>query len=216
MLNALRKQAGSWVVKALLMLLVVSFAIWGIGDVFFGGSQNPAVAKVGESEISANELAEAFNQSLRNLQQSVGTQINREQAIQLGLMQQALQDLIARRLVDLRASDMGLTVTDATLRQMITSNPVFQTGGQFGDQIGGGVLDGAPTVRPQHGLVVSVGVRGGLVRGGGRRHGRTPSDERLLCCCELTVRRVFVSRDPILMMWTVGPNGWPAEVSWEP
>ena len=38
MLNALRKQAGSWVVKALLMLLVVSFAIWGIGDVFYGGS----------------------------------------------------------------------------------------------------------------------------------------------------------------------------------
>jgi peptidyl-prolyl cis-trans isomerase D len=131
MLNALRKQAGSWVVKALLLLLVVSFAIWGIGDVFYGGGQNPAVAKVGESEISAAELANTFNQSLRNLQQRVGTQLTREQAIQLGVMQQALQDLIARRLVDLRARDMGLTVTDATLRDLVQSNPMFQAGGQF-------------------------------------------------------------------------------------
>ncbi|MGH6921276.1 MAG: SurA N-terminal domain-containing protein, partial [Geminicoccaceae bacterium] len=131
MLNVLRKQAGSWVVKVLLMLLVVSFAIWGIGDVFYGGSQNPAVATVGESEISANELADAFNQSLRNLQQRVSTQISREQAIQLGLMQQALQDLIARRLIDLRARDMGLTVTDASLRALVTEDPMFQAAGRF-------------------------------------------------------------------------------------
>jgi peptidyl-prolyl cis-trans isomerase D len=131
MLNSLRKQAGSWVVKALLMLLVVSFAVWGIGDVFYGGGQNPAVATVGESEISASELADAFNRSLRNLQQRVGTQIDRQQAIQLGVMQQALQDLIARRLVDLRARDMGLTVTDATLRELVTADPTFQTAGRF-------------------------------------------------------------------------------------
>lgn len=131
MLNALRKRAGSWVVKVLLMLLVVSFAIWGIGDVFFGGLNNPAVAKVGESEITADELANAFNQSLRNLQQRIGTQIDRQQAIQLGVMQQSLQDLITRRLVDLRATDMGLTVTDATLRQLITADPVFQVAGRF-------------------------------------------------------------------------------------
>ena len=131
MLNALRKQAGSWVVKALLMLLVVSFAVWGIGDVFYGSSQNPAVATVGESEISASELANAFNQSLRNLQQRVGTQLTREQAIQLGVMQQALQDLIARRLVDLRARDMGLMVTDATLRELVISDPMFQAAGRF-------------------------------------------------------------------------------------
>jgi peptidyl-prolyl cis-trans isomerase D len=131
MLNALRKRAGSWVVKILLMLLVVSFAIWGIGDVFFGSARNPAVAKVGESEITAEELANAFNQSLRNLQRRVGTQIDRQQAIQLGLMQQALQDLISRRLIDLRANDMGLTVTDATLRDLVTKDPLFQVAGRF-------------------------------------------------------------------------------------
>ena len=92
MLNALRKNAGSWVVKVLLLLLVASFAIWGIGDVFFSGGQNPAVATVGGIEIPANELANAFNRSVANLQRQLGPQFDREQAIQLGVMQQALQD----------------------------------------------------------------------------------------------------------------------------
>ena len=131
MLNVLRKQAGSWVVKVLLMLLVVSFAVWGIGDVFFGGGQNPTVAKVGDTEISTGELSEAFNRSLSNLQRRLGTTIDREQAIQLGLMQQALQDLITRRLVALQARDMGITVADDTLRRLITEDPAFQSAGQF-------------------------------------------------------------------------------------
>jgi peptidyl-prolyl cis-trans isomerase D len=131
MLNAMRKRAGSWIVKALLLLLVLSFAIWGIGDVFYGGARNPTVATVGGSEISASELATAFNQSLNNLQRQLGSQIDRERAIQLGLMQQTLRDLVARRLIDLRARDMGITVADDTLRDLITQNPTFQTGGQF-------------------------------------------------------------------------------------
>ena len=131
MLNVLRQKAGSWVVKVLLLLLVVSFAIWGIGDVFYGGAQNPTVATVGSSEISAGELADAFNRSLNNLQQRLGSTIDREQAIQLGLMQQALQDLITRRLIDLRAREMGLTVADDTLRQLVTEDPLFHSAGQF-------------------------------------------------------------------------------------
>ena len=131
MLNTIRRRAGSWVVKALLLLLVASFAIWGIGDVFYGGGQNPTVATVGESEISSVELSEAFNQRLNNLQRRLGNTIDREQAIQLGVMQAALQDLIARRLMDLRAQDMGLRVSQDTLLEEITGNPMFRTAGQF-------------------------------------------------------------------------------------
>ncbi|MDX1540077.1 MAG: SurA N-terminal domain-containing protein [Geminicoccaceae bacterium] len=131
MLNTIRRQAGSWVVKVLLLLLVASFAVWGIGDVFYGGAQNPAVAEVGDSEITASEVATEFDRVVENVQRRLGTGIDRQQAVQLGLMQQALQDLIARRLVDLRAREMGLAVDDATLRQMIVENPAFQTAGQF-------------------------------------------------------------------------------------
>ena len=131
MLNALRKNAGSWVVKLLLLLLVASFAIWGIGDVFYGGSQSQTVATVGDAEIPASELADAFNRAVANLQRQLGPEFDRERAIQLGVMQQALQDLIGQRLITLRADEMGLAVPDDALRTLVTEDPVFHTGGQF-------------------------------------------------------------------------------------
>jgi len=131
MLNAIRKQAGSWIVKILLLLLVASFAVWGIGDIFYSGQRNPVIATVGDSDVHASELANAFSRQLNEAQRRLGTGIDRRRAIQLGLMDQALQDLIARRLIDLRAHEMGLTVDEATLRQMIVDNPLFQSGGRF-------------------------------------------------------------------------------------
>jgi peptidyl-prolyl cis-trans isomerase D len=131
MLNALRKNAGSWVVKVLMLLLVASFAIWGIGDIFYGGSQNATVATVGDAEIPASELTDAFNRAVANLQRQLGPEFDRERAIQLGVMQQALQDLIGQRLITLRANDMGLVVPDDALRTLVVEDPVFHTGGQF-------------------------------------------------------------------------------------
>ena len=131
MLTALRKQAKSWVVKALLLLLVLSFAIWGIGDIFYGNPAEDTVASVGSSDITGGELNEAFNRSLSNLQRQFGGRLDREQAIGLGLMQQALQEQISQRLVSLEALDMGISVDDDTLRRLITENPNFQTAGRF-------------------------------------------------------------------------------------
>ena len=131
MLNVLRKKAGSWVVKVLMLLLVASFAIWGIGDIFYRRGQNPTVATVGDVEIPANELADAFNRAVANLQRQLGPKFDRERAIQLGVMQQALQQLVGQRLISLRAKDMGLVVPDDALRTLVTDDPVFQSGGQF-------------------------------------------------------------------------------------
>ena len=131
MLNSLRRNASSWVVKVLLLLLVVSFAIWGIGNIFYGSAQNPTVAAVGDAEIPANELAEAFNRAVANLQRQLGPEFDRELAIQLGVMQQALQDLIRQRLISLEAQEMGLVVPDDALRTLVTEDPMFQSAGQF-------------------------------------------------------------------------------------
>ncbi|MGI9491106.1 MAG: SurA N-terminal domain-containing protein, partial [Geminicoccaceae bacterium] len=131
MLNALRKKAGSWIVKALLLLLVLSFAIWGIGDIFYGNPNEAAVATIGDTEITSSELNNAFNRNLDNLQRQFGGQLTREQAVGIGLLQQTLQEQIGQRLVDIETSELGISVDDETLRRLITENPTFQTGGTF-------------------------------------------------------------------------------------
>ena len=60
MLNALRNSAGTWVVKVFLGLLVLSFAAWGIGDIF-RLQPDAAVVKVGDTEITGYEFLNDFN-----------------------------------------------------------------------------------------------------------------------------------------------------------
>ncbi|HET6519343.1 MAG TPA: SurA N-terminal domain-containing protein [Geminicoccaceae bacterium] len=131
MLNAIRKRASSWVVKVFFVLLIASFAVWGIGDTFFGGGQSQVAATVGDSEIGVNEVSSAFQAGVERLQDQLGTAVDREQAVRLGLMDQALQDLISQRLLDLGAADLGLRIADDTVRQSVFENPLFQTGNRF-------------------------------------------------------------------------------------
>jgi peptidyl-prolyl cis-trans isomerase D len=134
MLDAMRKRAGSWIVKAFLGLLILSFAVWGIGDYMTGGQAERPVAKVGQLEIHQRELSDAFRDRLMSLERQLGTSIDREQAIAMGMMEQALQDLIARRLLDQGAAEMGLTIADDTVRRYVVENPMFHGPGGFDRQ----------------------------------------------------------------------------------
>ncbi len=125
MLNTMRRYARSWVVKVLLGVLVVSFAVWGIGDVFRAGSTSNA-ATVDGLEISAEQLESEIERNTELLRQRLGQPIDRRQAIALGVLSDSLTGLVARRLVDRHGADLGLGVADAEIAQTIRDNPLFQ------------------------------------------------------------------------------------------
>lgn len=130
MLAAIRSFARSWVMKVFLGLLILSFAIWGVGDVFTGGAGD-AVAEVGELEVTAQELDDSFRRSLNQLQQQSSEPVSRQDAIAMGLLEQSLQSLAAQRLLDAEARDLGLTSPDEAVRRLIAEEPAFQVDGRF-------------------------------------------------------------------------------------
>jgi peptidyl-prolyl cis-trans isomerase D len=127
MLNTMRKYATGWVVKVLFGLLIVSFAVWGIGDVLRAPQVGAAVAKVAGSEVEEREVLREFDERYRELVERAGgaAGLTRHQAVTFGLMNQALDQTIARRLVDAHAKDLGLTVSEAELAASIRDNPAL-------------------------------------------------------------------------------------------
>ena len=125
MLEALRKQTASWVVKIFLGVLILSFAVWGIGDIFSGPS-DATVAIVGDIEITRTEFSDAYRKELDRLNRQTGQQLDSEQARRLGIENFTLQRMISRALFDQAANDYGLTVSDAVLAAEIRTNPNFQ------------------------------------------------------------------------------------------
>ena len=60
MLQAIRSRAGSFVVKGLFGLLILTFGIWGIGDIFRNRPTDTVVATVGDESIRAEDLQSAL------------------------------------------------------------------------------------------------------------------------------------------------------------
>ena len=131
MLSSLRDHASSWIFKVLLGLLIVSFGIWGIGDIFLG-ERDPVVSKVGGVNITVTQLNQAFREEIRRAQSMVSQPLDNEQAKQLGLLDSALQRMQDNILFSLGSRDLGIVVSDDVLRQEIAREQAFHNPqGQF-------------------------------------------------------------------------------------
>lgn len=131
MLDAMRKRASSWFVRALLLVLIASFAVWGIGDMFMGRQDAQVVATVGDIEVPLRDLDRTFESDRQALSEQLGAPIDRQQAASFGLLNRSLQSVVARALVDQHRRDLGLGVSDAEVAASIRNDPFFQSAGSF-------------------------------------------------------------------------------------
>ena len=131
MMESLRGAATGWVAKVLIGLLAMSFAIWGINDVFRGYRSN-VLASVGDYEISVDAYRMTLEQRLRSLSRQTGQPINNQRAAELGLDRQILADMLRNGALQEQAREMKLAVPDAIIAQEIAGEAAFQnTRGQF-------------------------------------------------------------------------------------
>ena len=126
MLQAIRGRAGSFIVKLLFGLLILSFGVWGIGDIFRDRTPETVVAKIGGKTIDAQQLESELQPALERLNAQFGGKLDRQKAKKLGIIDSLVEELVARSLVDQEASRLNLAVSDAVVRGAIMSNPNFK------------------------------------------------------------------------------------------
>jgi len=131
----MRKASSNWlgkIVMATVMgVLIVSFAVWGIADIFKGFGQS-SLAKVGGTEISTEQFRQIYTDKLQQLGRSFGRPLSSEQARAFGLDRQVLQQTIAEAALDEEARRMGLAQSQEETMRLIYSDPNFKgLGGAF-------------------------------------------------------------------------------------
>ena len=126
MLDSMLKRTGSVMVKLLMALLILSFAVWGIGDVISPQARLSAVANVGETTIQPQQFNNAFQREISRLQPLFNNTLDRNQARDLGLADTVLRDLVQSALFDLEARKVGVTISDALVRDAIARNEAFR------------------------------------------------------------------------------------------
>lgn len=106
-------------------VLILSFAVWGIADIFKGFGQS-TLATIGKTEISTEQFRQIYTEKLQQLGRQFGRPLTMDQARAFGLDRQVLQQTIAEAALDEEARRMGLGQSDAEIMRMIYSDPNFR------------------------------------------------------------------------------------------
>ncbi|MDB5574333.1 MAG: PpiC-type peptidyl-prolyl cis-trans isomerase [Tardiphaga sp.] len=135
MLRGIRKASSNWVGKTIMTIvmgvLIVSFGVWGIADIFKGFGQS-SLAKVGNTEISTEQFRQTFTDRLQQVGRQFGRPLTMDQARTFGLDRQVLQQVVSEAALDEDARRMGLAQSDAEVMRTIYNDPNFKgPNGQF-------------------------------------------------------------------------------------
>ncbi len=126
-LDTLRKGTARILGLILVGLLVISFGVWGIADVFTGyGAQT--LIRVGDSQLNSQDYMRAQQEVLRAMSAQAGRSLSLQEARALGLDARVLERLVGGAAVDTHAKHLGLAVSDAALLDQIMKDPAFKDG----------------------------------------------------------------------------------------
>jgi peptidyl-prolyl cis-trans isomerase D len=132
MLQLIRSKASSWVIKILFVVLVVSFGIWGIGDILRTKTTEVTVAHVGDQTITAEAFQREYQQQYKRTAAAFGNQFSADLARQLGLPAQVLDQMVSQALFAELANRLGLRAPDDVLTSILATIPAFKNEqGQF-------------------------------------------------------------------------------------
>jgi len=131
MIKVIRSAAHNhpWLLKSIMGILAVAFIItmgwWG-----FGEQAVTAVANVGDLTVSRDEFRRAYENMYRFYKERVPGEAKDET-----IKQFVIEQLVDNRIWLIAAKDMGVTVSDADLRELILQIPDFQKNGAFDPEL---------------------------------------------------------------------------------
>jgi peptidyl-prolyl cis-trans isomerase D len=135
MLDGMRRAAkggiGRFVMAIVMGLIIVSFVIWGVGDMLRGFTSDK-VASVGGESVTAQQFQNEMQNLIYQYQRRSKVPLTNATAHALGLDSMVLRRLIADAAVDQRARTLGLAISDETIAAAARADPSMQdASGQF-------------------------------------------------------------------------------------
>ena len=116
----------SILLKSFLGVLMISFAVWGVGDAVNPALDPNVVIKVDQVEIRAEELQRRFNMEVNQLREALGPDFTAKQAVDLGIMDNIIIQLSQGASLDMAARSLGLTIPNDALRRAIADQDAFK------------------------------------------------------------------------------------------
>ncbi|BCJ91049.1 peptidylprolyl isomerase [Terrihabitans soli] len=125
MLTALRNKSAGIILKVIMGLIVLSFTLWGVEDVFRRGATN-TLATVGDTDIHAQTFRDRFQRELQAAGSQFGRALTTPEARDLGLDRRVLADMMAEATLQEQARRMKLGMSDQAVADAIMKDQNFR------------------------------------------------------------------------------------------
>jgi len=125
MLDIIRNLVSSIFGKLLLAIMVLSFALWGVGDILSSGNSQLA-AKVDNEKISLDEFYIKFQQTVRDYNQNTNSNLSLKEAYELKLHNLLLQDLIYSKMINNYAKKRDVYLNEESLKLVVSNLDEFK------------------------------------------------------------------------------------------
>jgi len=127
MLGSFRKFANTWPARVFFLVLVASFASWGIADVVRNiGGGSGAVATVQGHDITPTEFMQEYDGTLRRYAQQLPDPSQIPASLRQRIASQTLEKLVTQQALADQAARLGVVVPDSQLRDAVFAMPDFQ------------------------------------------------------------------------------------------
>lgn len=131
MLQTFRDNTQSLVVKVIIGLIIITFALFGVESLVGLASQPDAPVSINGSDISENQLQNAVERQRRQMLTQMGQNAD-PSLLDEGVIRQAvINDMVQRELMRQSTVDNNMAIAEQLLDQTIVSTPEFQTDGKF-------------------------------------------------------------------------------------
>jgi peptidyl-prolyl cis-trans isomerase D len=130
MLQKLREKTSGWIAGAILVLLIVPFAFFGVEN-YFTQPAASYVAKVNDTEIEQQQFSRRFDEFRNQMRQMLGERFDASQFETAESKRQVLDRLIDEELLRQASEAAGVIVPGARIRKEIAAIPAFQADGKF-------------------------------------------------------------------------------------
>lgn len=134
MLNMLRESISGPLAKIFIGLLVLSFAVWGIQDIF-GNYGQRTIAKIDKITLTVENYIDEYNNQLSLISKNIGRQLSQEEAQLMGVDSDVLQKLIIEGLTSVEVESLKLGISENYLANKIISDATFYKDGKFNKEI---------------------------------------------------------------------------------
>lgn len=129
MLRGIRAASANWLGKTVMTIvmgvLIISFGIWGVADVFRGFGQS-TLAKIGKTEISVEQFRQIYNDRLQQIGRQRGKPMTMDQARAIGFDRMVLGQVVSEAALDENVRRLGLGIADTEVSKLIMRDPNFR------------------------------------------------------------------------------------------